>query len=350
MKKPFRLEEKQDLLIAYTGNQHMDTATYQRFLNRWAERLDEGQAFGVILVYEEHNHDLDHNHERRDAAEEDRMTRAIGDFRRTYREKIAKTCSGFSRVFPTAWLEGMSEEEMEKYQDRSNHLSKYMFGIRGNNFTALEDAKQWLADKVPLNLGIEKKSRADSKIGFYYGSTTGITELVAEKMLRLAEKAGIVLNPINISNLKDAQELLEFQKLILGIPTWNVGQLQDDWLLLFPQLDHLNFHNKQIALFGVGDQKGYPNNFLDALGTLAIKLQERGAELVGYWSADDYTFENSKALIGSKLRGLGIDEYNQEDKTEQRIRVWLEQIIDEFNWGAKELEIEESDLTACNIT
>ena len=125
----------------------------------------------------------------------------------------------------------------------------------------------------------------------------------------------------------------------MGIPTWNVGQLQDDWLILFPKLDELDFSGKKVALFGVGDQLGYPDNFLDALGMLARKLRERGATLVGRWSTEGYDFSASKAQEGNQFVGLGLDEYNQEDKTDGRIATWLGQVQREFG-AVKREEVE----------
>ena len=72
------------------------------------------------------------------------------------------------------------------------------------------------------------QDKEKSAVGFYYGSTTGTTEEVAEKMRAFAKLAGIPLQPINISELSDPQDLLKHDHLILDIPTWNVGQLQDD--------------------------------------------------------------------------------------------------------------------------
>jgi flavodoxin I len=332
--RPYRITDTPDLLIGYTGNQHLEVASYKDFLDHWAKRLERDKRFGVLLVYEEHQHDHD---ETRDADEEDAFTRLMGDFRRNHRAEVNRLCTGFARVFPAAWLDGMDEAQTAQYEDRTSRHVQYVFGVRGKNFTRLDEAKAWLESlvrEVPLTLE-KSASTTPSSIGFYYGSTTGTTELVAEKMQRFASLAGIKLQPVNIAYLKNPQELLGHDQLILGIPTWNVGQLQDDWLLLFPKLDALNFAGKQVALFGVGDQQGYPDNFLDALGMLGHKLIERGATLVGYWPAKDYSFTSSKALVGDQFIGLGLDEYNQEDKTDGRIASWLGQVYKEFS-AAKE--------------
>ena len=328
-KKPFRTEWASGLLSVYSGNQPVDAAAFQKFLDLWAEQLSLGERFGVVLVYEAY----ESAREGRDAAEEDRFTRVMGGFRRHYREEVNRLCSGFARVFPAAWLAGMDAEKAAQYKEKTRRFAEYMYGVRGADFTALDEAKAWLAStsqNAPLALG-ETETRSAGRTGFFYGSTTGTTEFVAEKMRDAAEGMGLELNPINISTLKDPRALLKHDQLILGIPTWNVGQLQDDWLRLYPKLDTLDFSGKQAALFGVGDQLGYPDNFLDAMGTLAQKLQERGAELVGFWPTDGYSFTASKAQVGDRFMGLGVDDYNQEDLTEGRVARWLEQVQREFS-------------------
>ena len=325
--KPFRTERAEGLLIVYSGNRPVDAAAFQTFLDRWAEQLSWGERFGVALVYEPH----EQGYGERDADEEDRFTHAMGAFRRRYRVEANRLCTGFSRVFPAAWLAGMDDEKIARYEAQASRFAAYTFGVRGKNFTHMDEAKGWLesiSGEMPLALG--EVERRVSTIGFYYGSTMGTTEFVAEKVQDAAKRVGLELTPINIGSLSDPRALLKHDQLILGTPTWNVGQLQDDWLMLYPKLDMLDFSGKQVALFGVGDQLGYPDNFLDALGTLGQKLQECGADLVGFWPTEGYDFTASKAQIGDRFMGLGVDDYNQEDLTEERITRWLEQIQNEF--------------------
>ena len=63
------------------------------------------------------------------------------------------------------------------------------------------------------------------KIGIFYGSTTGNTEMAAEK---IEQAMGDHISHIaDIGNTEPA-DLLNYDVLILGIPTWDVGQLQMD--------------------------------------------------------------------------------------------------------------------------
>ncbi len=172
---------------------------------------------------------------------------------------------------------------------------------------------------------------AIADIGLYYGSSSGITEYVADELAKMWQKAGYgTLTTINIGGIKDAGELVKHHRLILGIPTWNIGQLQDDWEILFPQLDSLDFTGITVAIFGVGDQYGYPDNFLDAMGILGKKLIERGAVLIGHWYDEHYEFSESLAFEDGKFMGLGIDDTNQPELDTERLSGWIAQIASEF--------------------
>ncbi|WP_225914469.1 site-specific integrase, partial [Salmonella enterica] len=43
------------------------------------------------------------------------------------------------------------------------------------------------------------------------------------------------------------------------------GEIQEDWEAVWEQLDDLNLEGKIVALYGMGDQLGYGEWFLDAL-------------------------------------------------------------------------------------
>ena len=87
----------------------------------------------------------------------------------------------------------------------------------------------------------------------------------------------------------------------------------------------------QVAIFGLGDQINYPENFVDGIGILAELLVSSGATVIGETSADGYHFEQSRALKDGKFMGLAIDIENQSDKTDERISAWVEQLRKEFH-------------------
>ena len=88
-------------------------------------------------------------------------------------------------------------------------------------------------------------------------------------------------------------------------------------------------------MFGLGDQVGYPETFLDAMGIVYRKFLERGAVgNLGFWSTAPYTYFNSLAVYDDQFCGLAIDEDNEPELTDERIDRWCEQIVRELNLSA----------------
>ncbi|MBE9041859.1 flavodoxin FldA [Oscillatoriales cyanobacterium LEGE 11467] len=167
-----------------------------------------------------------------------------------------------------------------------------------------------------------------SKIGLFFGSTTGKTEAIAEMIQEMLGEDVVTLH--NMADVEDVSELDAYENLIVASPTWNIGDLQDDWEALYDDLDNLDFSGKTVAYFGTGDQIGYSENFMDAVGILEEKISEKGGKTIGCWSVEGYDFEESKALKNGKFVGLAIDDDNQSELTEERVSAWVSQIKSEF--------------------
>ncbi|TYQ31480.1 flavodoxin FldA [Pseudanabaena sp. UWO310] len=164
-------------------------------------------------------------------------------------------------------------------------------------------------------------------IGLFYGTQTGNTESAAAEIQRIFGAGLVDLHDVAKADISD---FAGYDCLIIGCPTWNIGELQSDWEGLFPELDDVDFSGKKVAYFGCGDQVGYADNFLDAIGILEAKITERGGKTVGYWSTDGYDFDESRAVQGNKFVGLALDDTNQADLTEQRLRKWVALLRVEF--------------------
>lgn len=167
------------------------------------------------------------------------------------------------------------------------------------------------------------------KVGLFYGSSTCYTEMAAEKIRD-------ILGPdlVDLHNIKDVPpgRMEEYNLLILGIPTWDFGEIQEDWDAVWSQLAGLDLSGKVIAMYGMGDQLGYGEWFLDALGYLHDVLAPTGAAFIGFWPTDGYEFTSPKALAadGRHFVGLALDEVNQYDLSEARLQAWCEQILNEM--------------------
>ena len=166
-------------------------------------------------------------------------------------------------------------------------------------------------------------------IGLFYGSSTCYTEMAAEKIRERIGTEWIDLHNVAEDPIALAEQ---YDFLIFGIPTWDYGELQEDWENIWDDLARLDLHGKTVALFGLGDQEGYPQWFQDALGYLHAQLVTQGARAVGYWPAEGYQFEESKGLTddGSQFVGLALDEENEFELSDQRIERWCNQVMAEF--------------------
>ncbi|PMH39925.1 flavodoxin FldB [Vibrio sp. 10N.286.49.B3] len=168
------------------------------------------------------------------------------------------------------------------------------------------------------------------KIGLFYGSTTCYTEMAAEKI-----RAIIGDDLVDLHNVKESPLSLmnDYDLLILGISTWDFGEIQEDWGAIWQQIGGVSLNEKCVALFGLGDQEGYGEWYLDAMGLLHDELQVTGCKFIGYWPNQGYEFEASKALTpdGSHFVGLALDEDSQYELSDERIDIWCEQILTQYH-------------------
>lgn len=165
-------------------------------------------------------------------------------------------------------------------------------------------------------------------VGLFYGSDTGNTEKVAKKI-----QAELGENLVDIYDVAKAtkEDLLKYDFLIFGCPTWYTGDLQSDWENFVPVLKEVSLAEKIVAIFGCGNQEDYSEYFVDAMGTIKEIVEELGGTIVGNWSTDGYSFESYKALVDDEhFVGLAIDEDTQYELTDERIKNWCAQLKDEM--------------------
>jgi flavodoxin I len=168
------------------------------------------------------------------------------------------------------------------------------------------------------------------KIGLFYGSSTGAGETAANYIKDEIEASGVATVEMAIVSAGNLKVMENYQYLIFGCSTWNIGELQDDWNLKFNELDIVNFRGRKVALFGNGDQYGYSNSFVDAIGIIGIKVAALGGELVGFWPKDGFEFEFSRGSVEDVLMGLPLDHDNQPAQTKQRCVSWSYWVMEQF--------------------
>jgi len=181
-------------------------------------------------------------------------------------------------------------------------------------------------------------------IGIFFGTDSGTTRLIAKKIARaLKRRVGddCVAKPVNI-NRATADELRSYRLLIVGTPTYGEGQLpgkasrnnEESWLEFLPGLRGTDLSGRQIAVYGLGDQEEYPETFLDAMRDLHDAFAATGAEMIGGFPIEGFTFKRSRAVERDRFIGLALDQHLQHLLTDQRIDAWLDELVPLMNIGA----------------
>ncbi len=169
-------------------------------------------------------------------------------------------------------------------------------------------------------------------IGLFWGSNEGNTAGVADQIKAMYEEGGGETVELHNIGQSSPADITRYDKLIFGISTWNIGELQDDWALFLDKFRTISFSGKTVAFFGLGDQFGYSDSFIDAVGVIADVVYDNGGQIIGFWPTAGYQFTGSVAHIEGmdEFYGLALDQDNESGKTPGRTRKWVAQIRQEF--------------------
>lgn len=171
-----------------------------------------------------------------------------------------------------------------------------------------------------------------TKIGIFFGTETGTTRLIAKRLHKMLGD-DIADKPVNVNRIGLA-DMLRYDALILGTPSYGegdlpgrgVGCLEANWEEFLATAGAPDFSGKRIALFGLGAQERYSERFCSSLLRLYETFRGYGAEIVGDWSTDGYTFQHSAAVVDGRFVGLVLDQRTQGMHTDERIANWLAQV------------------------
>lgn len=159
------------------------------------------------------------------------------------------------------------------------------------------------------------------KIGIFHNSITGNSDTVARL---LADALG---EPVELRDItsKPVIDLDDYHLLIFGASTWKIGEM-DDWKLFLQRLGRLDSTETKFALFGLGNQVEYPDQFADNLGLLYDLLRANGAEIIGSTDTAGYRYSKSAAVSNDRFVGLVLDEDTQPAETARRIKAWVDEL------------------------
>lgn len=116
-----------------------------------------------------------------------------------------------------------------------------------------------------------------AKVILIYASMSGNTEAMADLIEDGLRSSGV---EVIKKEVMDAQvdELHEYDGIILGAYTWGDGELPDEFLDFYDDMEDIDFTGKSLAVFGSGDT-AYAE-FCGAVDLLERRVQERGGTLV----------------------------------------------------------------------
>ena len=166
------------------------------------------------------------------------------------------------------------------------------------------------------------------KIGIFYGSSTGNSEAAAQQIQK--EFGAGQATIFDVSDAK-ASDVEQYSNIIFGCSTLEIGELEYDFEDFMPEIEAANLEDKKIAIFGLGDQESYPDSFADSIGIIFEALEGKGCEVVGKVATEGYNYDESRGEIGGQFMGLALDQDNQGDLTDKRIKDWVVQLKSEFN-------------------
>lgn len=177
-----------------------------------------------------------------------------------------------------------------------------------------------------------KKTSEDAKaIGIFYAPQNGNVERIARKIRERLRHHKSEL--YHITDVKP-EKMLEYRNLILvastlGSVQWE-NDVADEWIGFLNQFEENEMQGRRVALVGLGDHVGYPDNFCDGIGDMSYWIRKAGGTLVGRTPTDGYTFDNSHGIRDNLFDGLPLDEENETDKTDERIDRWLSFVLPDF--------------------
>lgn len=115
------------------------------------------------------------------------------------------------------------------------------------------------------------------KVLLVYASMSGNTEAMADLIEKGLLEGGAEVDRYEAMDI-DAALFDEYEHIILGAYTWGDGDLPDEFLDLYDDMEDLDFSGRTFAVFGSGDTSY--EHFCGAVDILEEKIKELGGEII----------------------------------------------------------------------
>jgi flavodoxin I len=169
------------------------------------------------------------------------------------------------------------------------------------------------------------------KVVILYWPKGGNTETVAKK---IKDAFGDQADLFDLKSF-DTNRLLEYDLIITGASTigaenWEDASNDNEWNRFGVEARAKDLSGKYVAFFGLGDQVRYPNHFVDVLGVFQQEFAKTNAQIIGKWPSSSYRFTDSNGEEDGWFYGLAIDQDNESNKTDERVKTWVDQLKQEI--------------------
>ncbi|MBQ7586391.1 MAG: flavodoxin [Desulfovibrionaceae bacterium] len=148
-----------------------------------------------------------------------------------------------------------------------------------------------------------------AKIRIVYGSSTGNTASIAEKIGELLSKAGHETVVEDAANVQAKDLAAGYDAVFMGCSAWGETdlELQDDFLPLFESMADMGLKGVKLAAFASGDSSY--EHFCGAVDAIEAKGKELGAVLIAEGlKMEGSATDNPEAIasfVESSLKQLG---------------------------------------------
>ncbi|WP_422388408.1 flavodoxin [Bacillus altitudinis] len=106
---------------------------------------------------------------------------------------------------------------------------------------------------------------------------SGNTEAMADLIEKGLKEAGASVDRHEAMDI-DAELLHDYSHILLGAYTWGDGDLPDDFIDLYEEMEELDLAGKAFAVFGSGDTSY--EHFCGAVDLIEEKVKELGGDIV----------------------------------------------------------------------
>ncbi|MFT4301389.1 MAG: flavodoxin [Desulfovibrio sp.] len=119
-----------------------------------------------------------------------------------------------------------------------------------------------------------------SKVMILFGSSTGNTESIAQKLEELIAAGGHEVTLLNASEAAADNLADGYDAVLMGASAWGMEdlELQDDFAPLFDEMESMGLKGKKVAAFASGDMEY--EHYCGAVPAIEERAKGLGAEII----------------------------------------------------------------------